>query len=79
MKITSHKVHISERFQCGNHRRILASSFSPTGRERSPKSSPQHAPSDGILPFITNLQANKYLLFIKEITNIPQHCGNQKG
>ena len=39
----THTVHISERFQSGNHRRILASSFSPTGRERSPKSSPQHA------------------------------------
>ena len=39
------KVHISERGQCGNQRRILASSFSPSGRERSPKSAPQHVPT----------------------------------
>lgn len=40
-------VHISERARYVNQRWILASPFSPSGQERSPKSAPQHEPTVG--------------------------------
>jgi len=50
-------VHISERGRCVLQWRILASLFSLSGHERSPKSAPQHAPTD-INTFYTEDMAN---------------------